>query len=277
MSILTVQHLEKHFENTKVLNDISFSLEEGQALSIIGSSGSGKTTLLRCLNFLETPDAGTITVQDKVLFDADHHANCSEKEIRKNRLHFGMVFQSFNLFPQYTALENVTLARELMAKDTGESKDAIRATGMELLDQMGLADRAGHYPHQLSGGQQQRVAIARALALHPDILCFDEPTSALDPELTGEVLKVIRGLAEQKTTMIIVTHEMAFARDVADQVIFVYRAEKYGILYDKDTKEDLRGVGYLLVAKNRNGATGRARFRYNVSMTRFLSYENRLL
>ena len=221
MSILTVQHLEKHFENTKVLNDISFSLEEGQALSIIGSSGSGKTTLLRCLNFLETPDAGTITVQDKVLFDADHHANCSEKEIRKNRLHFGMVFQSFNLFPQYTALENVTLARELMAKDTGESKDAIRAAGMELLDQMGLADRAGHYPHQLSGGQQQRVAIARALALHPDILCFDEPTSALDPELTGEVLKVIRGLAEQKTTMIIVTHEMAFARDVADQVIFM--------------------------------------------------------
>ena len=126
MSILTVQHLEKHFENTKVLNDISFSLEEGQALSIIGSSGSGKTTLLRCLNFLETPDAGTITVQDKVLFDADHHANCSEKEIRKNRLHFGMVFQSFNLFPQYTALENVTLARELMAKDTGESKEALR-------------------------------------------------------------------------------------------------------------------------------------------------------
>ncbi len=132
-----------------------------------------------------------------------------------------MVFQSFNLFPQYTALENVTLARELMAKDSGESKDAIRAAGMELLDQMGLADRAGHYPHQLSGGQQQRVAIARALALHPDILCFDEPTSALDPELTGEVLKVIRGLAEQKTTMIIVTHEMAFARDVADQVIFM--------------------------------------------------------
>ena len=145
MSILTVQHLEKHFENTKVLNDISFSLEEGQALSIIGSSGSGKTTLLRCLNFLETPDAGTITVQDKVLFDADHHANCSEKEIRKNRLHFGMVFQSFNLCPQYTALENVTLARELMAKDSGESKEAIRAAGMELLDQMGLADR-GHRP-----------------------------------------------------------------------------------------------------------------------------------
>ena len=195
MAILTVQHLEKHFGKTKVLNDISFSLEQGQALSIIGSSGSGKTTLLRCLNFLETPDSGIITVQNEVLFDAAKRAAQSEAEIRKKRLHFGMVFQSFNLFPQYTALENVTLARELMAKDTGESKEAIRTAGMDLLAQMGLADRADHYPHQLSGGQQQRVAIARALALHPDILCFDEPTSALDPELTGEVLKVIRGLA----------------------------------------------------------------------------------
>ena len=221
MAILTVEHLEKHFGKTKVLNDISFSLEQGQALSIIGSSGSGKTTLLRCLNFLETPDTGTITVQNEVLFDAAKRSAQSEAEIRKKRLHFGMVFQSFNLFPQYTALENVTLARELMAKDSGESKESIRSAGMDLLAQMGLADRAGHYPHQLSGGQQQRVAIARALALHPDILCFDEPTSALDPELTGEVLKVIRGLAEQKTTMIIVTHEMAFARDVADQVIFM--------------------------------------------------------
>ena len=221
MAILTVQHLEKHFGKTKVLNDISFSLEQGQALSIIGSSGSGKPTLLRCLNFLDTPDSGIITVQNEVLFDAAKRAAQSEAEIRKKRLHFGMVFQSFNLFPQYTALENVTLARELMAKDTGESKEAIRTAGMDLLAQMGLADRADHYPHQLSGGQQQRVAIARALALHPDILCFDEPTSALDPELTGEVLKVIRGLAEQKTTMIIVTHEMAFARDVADQVIFM--------------------------------------------------------
>ena len=221
MAILTVEHLEKHFGKTKVLNDISFSLEQGQALSIIGSSGSGKTTLLRCLNFLETPDTGTITVQNEVLFDAAKRSAQSEAEIRKKRLHFGMVFQSFNLFPQYTALENVTLARELMAKDSGENKESIRSAGMDLLAQMGLADRAGHYPHQLSGGQQQRVAIARALALHPDILCFDEPTSALDPELTGEVLKVIRGLAEQKTTMIIVTHEMAFARDVADQVIFM--------------------------------------------------------
>ena len=221
MAILDVQHIEKHFGGTQVLRDISFSLEEGQALSIIGSSGSGKTTLLRCLNFLETPDKGVISVRGETLFDAEDTRRPSEAEIRQRRLHFGLVFQSFNLFPQYTALENVTLARELMAKDSGESKEAIRAAGMDLLAQMGLADRAEHYPHQLSGGQQQRVAIARALALKPDILCFDEPTSALDPELTGEVLKVIRSLAEQKTTMIIVTHEMAFARDVADQVIFM--------------------------------------------------------
>ena len=222
MSILEVQHIEKHFGATRVLNDISFTLEKGQALSIIGASGSGKTTLLRCLNFLERPDQGTISVNGNVIFDAADPSTQREKDIRKKRLHFGLVFQNFNLFPQYTALQNVTLARELMAKERGgETKAQIEAAGMELLEQMGLADRAGHYPHQLSGGQQQRVAIARALALHPDILCFDEPTSALDPELTGEVLRVIRNLAEQKTTMIIVTHEMAFARDVADQVIFM--------------------------------------------------------
>ena len=221
MAILEVQHIQKSFGSTDVLKDISFSLGKGQVLSIIGSSGSGKTTLLRCLNFLETAEKGKIIVNGQTLFCGEEQKRVSEEAIRKNRLHFGLVFQSFNLFPQYTALENVTLARELMAKDTGESKEAIRTAGMDLLAQMGLADRADHYPHQLSGGQQQRVAIARALALHPDILCFDEPTSALDPELTGEVLKVIRGLAEQKTTMIIVTHEMAFARDVADQVIFM--------------------------------------------------------
>ena len=221
MAILDVQHIEKHFGGTQVLRDISFSLEEGQALSIIGSSGSGKTTLLRCLNFLETPDKGVISVRGETLFDAEYTRRPSEAEIRQRRLHFGLVFQSFNLFPQYTALQNVTLARELMAKENRESRDAILQEGRELLGRMGLADRAEHYPHQLSGGQQQRVAIARALALKPDILCFDEPTSALDPELTGEVLKVIRSLAEQKTTMIIVTHEMAFARDVADQVIFM--------------------------------------------------------
>ena len=222
MAILEVQHIEKHFGDTQVLSDISFSLEEGQALSIIGSSGSGKTTLLRCLNFLERPDHGSISVKGNVIFDASDPSTQAEKDIRQKRLHFGLVFQNFNLFPQYTALQNVTLARELLSKERGgESKEDIVNAGRTLLDQMGLADRADHYPHQLSGGQQQRVAIARALALHPDILCFDEPTSALDPELTGEVLRVIRSLAEQKTTMIIVTHEMAFARDVADQVIFM--------------------------------------------------------
>ena len=222
MSILEVQHIEKHFGATQVLKDISFTLEKGQALSIIGSSGSGKTTLLRCLNFLETPDNGIISVNGNVIFDAADPSTQLEKEIRKKRLHFGLVFQNFNLFPQYTALQNVTLARELMAKEhKNETKAEIEEAGRALLEQMGLADRANHYPHQLSGGQQQRVAIARALALHPDILCFDEPTSALDPELTGEVLRVIRNLAEQNTTMIIVTHEMAFARDVADHVIFM--------------------------------------------------------
>lgn len=222
MSILEVQHIEKHFGATQVLSDISFSLEKGQALSIIGSSGSGKTTLLRCLNFLERPDHGSISVNGSVIFDSHDPNTQLESEIRRKRLHFGLVFQNFNLFPQYTALQNVTLARELLAKERGgESKESILQAGQELLAQMGLADRVNHYPHQLSGGQQQRVAIARALALHPDILCFDEPTSALDPELTGEVLRVIRALAEQKTTMIIVTHEMAFARDVADQVIFM--------------------------------------------------------
>ncbi len=222
MAILEVHDIEKHFGATRVLEDISFSLEQGQALAIIGSSGSGKTTLLRCLNFLEVPDQGRILVNGETLFDAADPATQQESEIRKKRLHFGLVFQNFNLFPQYTALQNVTLARELLAREQGgESREHILEAGKELLAQMGLADRAGHYPHQLSGGQQQRVAIARALALQPDILCFDEPTSALDPELTGEVLRVIRGLAEKKTTMIIVTHEMAFARDVADQVIFM--------------------------------------------------------
>ena len=223
VTILDVQHIEKHFGDTSVLKDISFSLEEGQALSIIGSSGSGKTTLLRCLNFLETPDQGVISVRGEKLFDAADPATRRETDIRKKRLHFGLVFQSFNLFPQYTALENVTLARKLMARaeKTGESEDVILNEGKALLEKMGLAERMENYPHQLSGGQQQRVAIARALAMKPDILCFDEPTSALDPELTGEVLKVIRGLAQQHTTMIIVTHEMAFARDVADQVIFM--------------------------------------------------------
>ena len=239
MPILEVHHIEKHFGATRVLEDISFDLEQGQALAIIGSSGSGKTTLLRCLNFLETPDKGTISVRDEVLFDAADPATQREGEIRRKRLHFGLVFQNFNLFPQYTALQNVTLARELMAKGekTGEDLAAIRAEGERLLTQMGLQDRMGNYPHQLSGGQQQRVAIARALAMKPDILCFDEPTSALDPELTGEVLRVIRGLADQHTTMIIVTHEMSFARDVADQVIFM----DGGVVVEEGTPEAVFG------------------------------------
>ena len=228
MAILEVHHIEKHFGATRVLEDISFDLEQGQALAIIGSSGSGKTTLLRCLNFLEKPEQGTISVAGNLIFDAAGPSTQRESEGRKKRLHFGLVFQSFNLFPQYTALKNVTLARELLAQEQPDFKqnkkqilEEIQADGRELLAKMGLSERANHYPSQLSGGQQQRVAIARALALHPDILCFDEPTSALDPELTGEVLRVIRELAEQRTTMIIVTHEMAFARDVADQVIFM--------------------------------------------------------
>ena len=223
MAILEVKNIKKGFGSTDVLKGVSFSLEKGQVLAIIGSSGSGKTTLLRCLNFLETPDTGTISVRGELLFDAADPATQRESEIRRKRLHFGLVFQSFNLFPQYTALENVTLARELLAKGekTGEKIEDIREEGKALLAQMGLSDRMGNYPHQLSGGQQQRVAIARALAMKPDILCFDEPTSALDPELTGEVLKVIRGLADKHTTMIIVTHEMEFARDVADQVMFM--------------------------------------------------------
>lgn len=228
MPILEVEHISKNFEHTKVLKDISFTLNKGQVVSIIGSSGSGKTTLLRCLNFLERPDRGCIRVNGELLFDASNKDAQKESEIRKKRLHFGLVFQSFNLFPQYTALQNIILAKELLAKELPEYQSRkkeihqeIEAEAEKLLRQMGLVDRMNNYPHQLSGGQCQRVAIARALALAPDILCFDEPTSALDPELTGEVLKVIRGLADQQTTMIIVTHEMAFARDVANQVIFM--------------------------------------------------------
>ncbi len=228
MAILEVEHIRKSFENTEVLTDISFSLEKGQVLSIIGSSGSGKTTLLRCLNFLERPDFGIIRVNGETLLDASAPFRGNELDIRKKRLHFGLVFQSFNLFPQYTALQNVMLARELLEKERSDYKirkkeihQGIEAQAETLLKQMGLSERMNNYPHQLSGGQCQRVAIARALALQPDILCFDEPTSALDPELTGEVLRVIKELANQKMTMIIVTHEMAFARDVANHVIFM--------------------------------------------------------
>ncbi|MEE8816874.1 MAG: amino acid ABC transporter ATP-binding protein [Lachnospiraceae bacterium] len=243
MPILEVSNIEKHFGETKVLENISFTMDEGTALTIIGSSGSGKTTLLRCLNFLETPDGGSFSVNGQVLFDAAKKKNFSEEEIRRRRLHFGLVFQQFNLFPQYTALENVMLAPQLSLKtkaktehlDVKQESEKIRENAKELLDRMGLSNRMDNYPHQLSGGQQQRVAIARALALHPDILCFDEPTSALDPELTGEVLRVIRNLASQHTTMIIVTHEMNFAHDVSDRVIFMDQ----GVIAEQGTPEQV--------------------------------------
>ena len=212
MAVLEVKNLKKHFGSLDVLKGVSFSLEKGQVLAIIGSSGGGKSTLLRCLNFLETPDEGEIIVNGKQLLSS------SEEEVRQNRLHFGLVFQNFNLFPQYTVLENVTLAPNLLKKGTAAEN---REKALDLLAQVGLSDKVNAYPYQLSGGQQQRVAIARALALNPEVLCFDEPTSALDPELTGEVLRVIRGLKSEDTTMIVVTHEMGFAKSVADMVIYM--------------------------------------------------------
>ena len=218
MSVLEVKDIKKNFGKTEVLKGISFSLHEGEVISIIGSSGSGKTTLLRCLNFLETPDSGTIIVGDKVLFDSADNNTLSDEQIRENRLHFGLVFQSFNLFPQYNVIDNVTLAPKLLKKGSNEEIDK---KARELIENVGLTDKVESYPCELSGGQQQRVAIARALAMNPDILCFDEPTSALDPELTGEVLRVIKGLKESGSTMIVVTHEMEFAKNVSDKIIFM--------------------------------------------------------
>ena len=212
MAILEVSNLKKRFGSTDVLKGVSFSLEKGQVLAIIGSSGSGKTTLLRCLNFLETPDAGQILVNGQIL------NRSTDEELRKSRLHFGLVFQNFNLFPQYNALENITLAPTLLKQGSAAE---IQEKALSLLAKVGLSQKAASYPHQLSGGQQQRLAIARALALNPNILCFDEPTSALDPELTGEVLRVIRSLKDQDNTMIVVTHEMGFAKSVADVVIYM--------------------------------------------------------
>ena len=214
MAVLEVKNIKKSFGGLKVLKDVSFSLEEGQVLTIIGSSGSGKTTLLRCLNFLETADEGEILVNGKLLTSP----NLTEDQIRENRLHFGLVFQNFNLFPQYTVLQNITLAPTLLKQGTPEE---IRSKAMDLLEKVGLTKKKDAYPCQLSGGQQQRVAIARALAMDPHVLCFDEPTSALDPELTGEVLRVIRGLKNTENTMIVVTHEMEFAKSVADVVIYM--------------------------------------------------------
>ncbi len=236
MSILEVRSLKKSFGNTSVLEDISFDLDEGQTLSIIGSSGSGKTTLLRCLNFLEFADEGKITLRGKPFYDALDPMDRNPGVIMKKTTQIGMVFQSFNLFPQYTALQNVCLAPRInRSREDGYDEKKIVEEGKRLLEQMGLQDRMDHYPHQLSGGQKQRVAIARAMAMHPDILCFDEPTSALDPELTGEVLRVIKGLAANKTTMIIVTHEMSFAHDVSDQVIFM----DGGRIVEQGTPEDV--------------------------------------
>lgn len=248
MSLLNVENIRKSYGKTEVLKDISFSLKKGEVLAIIGSSGSGKTTLLRCLNFLETPGNGKISVNDKVLFDSNDSSAKSDSEIRKRRLHFGLVFQSFNLFPQYTVIENIMLAPKLAAKEqikqTGEYMGAksykealeiIKSNAKSLLERVGLSEKSESYPCNLSGGQQQRVAIARALALNPDVLCFDEPTSALDPELTGEVLNVIRSLKTSDSTMIVVTHEIDFARDVADKIIFMAD----GVIAEEGTPEQV--------------------------------------
>lgn len=248
MSLLNVENIRKSYGKTEVLKDISFSLKKGEVLAIIGSSGSGKTTLLRCLNFLETPGNGKISVNDKVLFDSNDSSAKSDSEIRKRRLHFGLVFQSFNLFPQYTVIENIMLAPKLAAKEqikqTGEymgaksykeAHEIIKSNAKSLLERVGLSEKSESYPCNLSGGQQQRVAIARALALNPDVLCFDEPTSALDPELTGEVLNVIRSLKTSDSTMIVATHEIEFARDVADKIIFMAD----GVIAEEGTPEQV--------------------------------------
>ena len=256
MAFLEVNNITKSFGTTDVLKGIDFTLEKGEVLAIIGSSGSGKTTLLRCLNYLETPDTGSIIVGDKTYFDAEENKTLSEGEIRKRRLHFGLVFQSFNLFPQYTVHQNLTLAAKLLRQDelkkqykakeiTKEEYKAKKAAIPEelnkiansLLEKVGLSEKADFYPCQLSGGQQQRAAIARALALTPDILCFDEPTSALDPELTGEVLNVIRGLKSSDSTMIVVTHEMEFAAHVADKIIFMAN----GVIEECGTPDEVFG------------------------------------
>ena len=242
MALLEVKDLYKNFGNVEVLKGISFSLEKGQTLSLIGPSGGGKTTLLRCMNFLEIPTKGKITVNNKVIYNTEDEKRYTDEEIRQNRLHFGLVFQNFNLFPQYTALQNVTLALKLQAKTREDFKsnkktinEEIMQKGRAILKRVGLEEKMDNYPHQLSGGQQQRVAIARALILAPEVLFFDEPTSALDPELTGEVLKVIRQLAEEKMTMVIVTHEMKFAKEVSEKIIFM----SDGVIAEEGTPEEV--------------------------------------
>lgn len=242
MAILEVKNIHKSFGKNTVLNGISFSLEEGGVLSVIGSSGSGKTTLLRCITSLETADEGQIIVNGNVVFDSENQHKFTKEEIRQNRLAVGLVFQSFNLFPQYSVIDNVTLAVKLQAKNREDYKAnkkqilaEIEAQGMELLRKVGLEEKRDAYPCELSGGQQQRVSIARALAMKPDILFFDEPTSALDPELTGEILKVIKSLAADNMTMVIVTHEMSFARDVSDEIIFM----DGGVIVEHGTPEEV--------------------------------------
>lgn len=242
MPILEVKNLAKSFGNTEVLKGVNFSMEEGEVVSILGSSGSGKTTLLRCINFLEKADCGQISVDGHVIFDANDKEKSSAQQIRKNQLLFGLVFQSFNLFPQYSVFENVTLAPKLLAKEREDYKenrkqiiDDIEKNARELLDRVGLSEKLDSYPCQLSGGQQQRVSIARALALSPKVLFFDEPTSALDPELTGEILKVIRDLAAKNVTMVIVTHEIEFAKNVSDRIIFM----DGGVIEEEGTPEEI--------------------------------------
>ena len=270
MAFLEVENYRKRFGDNEVLKGISFSLEKGEVLAIIGSSGGGKTTLLRCLNFLEIPDEGVLRLGGETLFDASERGRNADGQIREKRLHFGLVFQQFNLFPQYTVFKNITLAQSLLAKAEFKQKkkdfaavlreappaerkrlkeeqktvlaqiragqkERIEQKAESLLARVGLTEKRNAYPYELSGGQQQRVAIARALALNPDILCFDEPTSALDPELTGEVLKVIKGLKSSDSTMIVVTHEMEFAKNVADHVIFISE----GIIEEAGTPEEV--------------------------------------
>ena len=228
MAILEVKNLCKRFGKTQVLRGVSFSMEKGEVVAIISSSGSGKTTLLRCINFLDEADKGEISVDGETVFDGGSAKKMSNAQLRKNQLNFGLVFQSFNLFPQYSALENVTLAPLLLAKEQPDYREKkkeyiqkINDDAVALLTRVGLSDRLGNYPCELSGGQQQRVSIARALMNNPKVLFFDEPTSALDPELTGEILRVIRDLAAKNVTMVIVTHEIEFAKNVADRIIFM--------------------------------------------------------
>ena len=242
MAILEVSNLWKSFGDTEVLKGIDFSMEKGEIIAIIGSSGSGKTTLLRCINFLETATKGIIKVDGECIFDASDKRRISSKEIRRRQLNFGLVFQSFNLFPQYSVLENVTLAPKLLAKEREDYKKnkkqilaEINSNARSLLERVGLGDKLCNYPCELSGGQQQRVSISRALALDPKILFFDEPTSALDPEITNEILKVIKSLAKKHMTMIIVTHEIEFARSVADRIIFMSE----GVVLEDGTPENV--------------------------------------